>query len=157
MCSDFQIAAPERSDIPELCDLLVRSITELCVKDHANDAAHLAAWTENKTPAGLSAWFDNPDFQMLVRKQADKIVAVGGFGKGGHIDILYVDPEARSAGHSSALLTEIENQLAQQGVATARLTSTKTALAFYQKHGWQQEGDEVPCHSVTGLPLFKQL
>ena len=137
--------------------MLVRSISELCELDHQNDPKHLSTWTADKTPEGVSAWFDNPAFAMLVRTRGTKIVAVGGYSRNGRIDILYVDPTARSAGHSSALLHAMEVALADLGVLKARLTSSKTALAFYQKYGWKIEGADVPCHSVLGHSLAKTL
>ena len=85
----------QRADIPEMCRVLVRSITELCTTDHKNDPRHLSSWTENKTPDGLSAWFDNSNFEMRLSLAGDKIAAVGGFSVNGRIDLIYVDPDAR--------------------------------------------------------------
>jgi hypothetical protein len=41
-------ATPE--DVPTACDIIRRSITELCTADHANDPAILQRWLANKTP-----------------------------------------------------------------------------------------------------------
>lgn len=146
-----------RADIPGMCRVLVRSITELCAADHKNDPKHLASWTENKTPEGLSTWFDNPQFEMRLSLAGEKIAAVGGFSISGRIEILYVDPDARGGGHSTSLLRAMERELAQRGVTVAELTSTNTALAFYKKHGWRVVGDPVSCHTVSGHPLQKNL
>jgi hypothetical protein len=36
-------------DAPAACDVLRRSISELCVADHGNDPTILARWLSNKT------------------------------------------------------------------------------------------------------------
>lgn len=37
-------------DAEEIALILRRSITELCLPDHKNDAGEVAAWAANKTP-----------------------------------------------------------------------------------------------------------
>jgi hypothetical protein len=37
-------------DAAAACDVMRRSITELCLADHANDPTILEAWLANKTP-----------------------------------------------------------------------------------------------------------
>ena len=54
-----------------------RSIAELCVADHKNDAAILARWLGNKTVKNFVAWIEQPDNSLMVAVEDGKILAVG--------------------------------------------------------------------------------
>jgi hypothetical protein len=41
------------TDADEACQVVRRSITELCHRDHLSDASTLTAWLANKTPANM--------------------------------------------------------------------------------------------------------
>jgi hypothetical protein len=47
---EIRDAMTETEDAPAACDVLRRSISELCVADHGNDPTILARWLSNKTP-----------------------------------------------------------------------------------------------------------
>ncbi|MEK9937062.1 MAG: GNAT family N-acetyltransferase [Rhodobiaceae bacterium] len=69
----------------------------------------------------------------------------------------YVSPFYRFQGLSARMIDFLEASLAACGLATARLVSTRTAISFYERRGWQRYGDPIPCMGVTGQPMKKNL
>src|SRR5882757_9842767 len=53
-------------DAEAACDVLRRSISELCVADHGNDPAILNAWLGNKQPEIVAAWARQTGNSLLV-------------------------------------------------------------------------------------------
>ena len=67
-------AVPE--DAAAACDVMRRSIAELCVPDHRNDPELLRLWLSNKTPKIFRSWI-RPDNMLLVAVENAGIAAVG--------------------------------------------------------------------------------
>ena len=131
-------ATPE--DAAAACDVLRRSISELCVADHRNDPAILGAWLGNKTPEIVAGWTRQKGNSLLVATEGNAILAVGSVTDAGEIMLNYVAPEARFRGVSRALLKALEARAAERGNARCRLTSTETAHRFYQSAGYTDDG-----------------
>ena len=92
------------SDVPGMSVVLTASITQLCAADHGGDADAIAAWTRNKSEAGVAGMLANPDLQLFVAESATGVVAVGAVTNDGTVSLNYVAPAARFAGISSAML-----------------------------------------------------
>ena len=99
-------------DAEEACQVLRRSIIELCAADHRNDPALLEAWLRNKTPANVAAWMKRIDASYLVAVDEGAIAAVGAVTDAGEILLNYVSPDARFRGASRALLAALEARAA---------------------------------------------
>lgn len=142
-------------DAEAMSAVLIASITELCGEDHRGRPEALAEWTANKTPQSIRGWFDNPENRLLVADEDGAILGVGGFNVSGEIILNYVAPTARFRGVSRALLAALEDGLRANGIAEARLDSTKTARRFYINAGWQEGAGEsskfcnVRCRTMT--------
>ncbi|MEO6012678.1 MAG: GNAT family N-acetyltransferase [Devosia sp.] len=134
--------------------VLIASITELCTADHHGNPEALASWLANKTPAGVAAWFANPDNTLFVAEHDGEIAACGGFNTGRKIILNYVAPRHRFVGASKALLQAMEAAL---GPGEATLDSTRTASRFYLDAGWQKAGPPEPYRLVEGHPMRKVL
>jgi hypothetical protein len=52
-------------DASAACDVMRRSIAELCVADHKNDPTILGRWLNNKTPENFRSWI-RPGSSLLV-------------------------------------------------------------------------------------------
>jgi GNAT superfamily N-acetyltransferase len=153
----LRAARPDDAAAAAAC--LRRSITELCVDDHRNDPATLSAWLVNKTTENVAQWIAAPRCRAAV---AERATAVVGFGllniESATVALLYVDPSARFAGVSDALLRWLEAAARADGLTWLALTSTLTAQRFYGERGYVADGDPVAGLGVAhGQPMMKAL
>jgi GNAT superfamily N-acetyltransferase len=126
-------------DAPAACQVMRRSITELCVADHRDDPTILMRWLSNKTPEIVVSWIARPDNSLLVAVEHSTIIAVGSVTDAGEITLNYVSPDARFRGVSRALLGALEARALERGNARCTLTSTQTARRFYKSNGYVEE------------------
>jgi GNAT superfamily N-acetyltransferase len=135
---EIRDATPD--DAVAACDVLRRSICELCIADHGNDPAILAAWLRNKTPEIVAGWATHPANSLLVAVEEEAILAVGSVTDTGEITANYVSPDARFRGVSRALLKALEARAVERGNTGCTLTSTETAHRFYRSFGYVDSG-----------------
>lgn len=131
-------AKPE--DAVAACEVIRRSISELCAADHGGDREIVARWLANKTPENLRAWIARPDASLLVAVENGAILAVGMVSDAGEILLNYVSPDARFRGVSRALLKALEARGRKRGAPIATLESTDTARGFYLSNGYVETG-----------------
>jgi GNAT superfamily N-acetyltransferase len=132
----FEIRVAQLREADAICELLRRSITELCVRDHQNDPRRLAGWLDNKTPEQVACWITGSDNCMLVAVADGRILGVGSIKTDGEIALNYVSPEARFQGVSRAMLLSLEAAARERGCRRVTLTSTFTAHEFYIAAGY---------------------
>ena len=166
-------------DAVAACEVMRRSIAELCAADHSDDPEILARWLSNKTPENVCTWIARQDATMLVAVKNDAIVAVGMVTDAGEILLNYVSPDARFSGVSRALLKALEARAPKRGAILCRLESTKDRTPFLpfqwlrrdrRSDGeiWRSLGiqnDEIPgltvvrssLRLVANLSFFRQL
>ena len=137
------IRAAEPRDAAAMCDVLRRSIIELCVRDHQNDPARVAEWLADKTPGQVAGWITDPGNRLFVAATDDAILAVGGISAKGEITLNYVLPDGRFQGVSRAMLQALEQALREKGHRRATLTSTLTAHDFYLAAGYADCGTKT--------------
>ena len=145
-------------DAAAACDVMRRSIAELCFADHRNDPAILSRWLGNKTPENVASWIAQPGSSLLVAVEDDGILAVGSVTDEGQITLNYVSPDARFRGVSRALLAALETRAAERGNDRCTLISTETARRFYLANGYVETGP--PCGTFgtgAGFPMVKQI
>jgi N-acetylglutamate synthase-like GNAT family acetyltransferase len=154
----MQIREASADDAAEACEVLRRSITELCHADHLGDAAALADWLSNKTPANVRTWVTRADNHVFVATRGSAIVAVGAVTSSGEITLNYVSPDARFTGVSKALLNRLEAKAWELGHTTCTLTSTETARRFYLSAGYQQQSSSSnPIAASSSYRMTKPL
>jgi GNAT superfamily N-acetyltransferase len=127
-------------DAPAACQVLRRSIAELCVADHGNDPAILQRWLSNKTPEIVASWIASPGNSVLVAVEHGTILGVGSVTNAGEVLLNYVSPDARFRGVSRALLRTLEARAIERGNVRCTLTSTETARRFYLASGYVEDG-----------------
>lgn len=145
------------ADVPAMSRVLIASITELCAADHRNEQKTLAAWTANKSEAGVAKMLANPDLRMFVAELDEVIAAVGAIDTTGKIGLNYVAPNARFRGVSKALLEKLEGELVALGFTEGHLEATETARRFYIGAGWLENGPQATGRTVNGYPMRKLL
>jgi GNAT superfamily N-acetyltransferase len=145
-------------DAGAICEVMRRSIAQLCAADHHNDPAILARWLSNKRPDIVAGWAREPGHSLLVAVDGDAVLAVGSVRDSGEITLNYVAPEARFQGVSSALLVSLEARAAERGNTRCTLTSTETAHRFYLSRGYTDEGAPRGNFGTTSAyPMSKQI
>jgi ribosomal protein S18 acetylase RimI-like enzyme len=127
-------------DAADACEVLRRSISELCVADHANDTAILTRWLGNKTPENVASWIARSGNSVLVAVEHGSVIAVGAVTDAGEISLNYVSPDARFRGVSRELLRALEGRARERGNTQCTLTSTETARRFYKSNGYIEAG-----------------
>jgi GNAT superfamily N-acetyltransferase len=153
---EIRDAKPDDADAA--CDVLIRSISELCGADHGNDPAILNRWLSNKKPEIVASWATQPGNSLLVAVEGDAMLAVGSVTDAGEITMNYVTPEARFRGVSRALLKALENRAAERGNTRCTLTSTETAHRFYLSGGYVDDGPALgKFGTASGYPMSKRL
>ena len=156
--SPVQIRIAVAADAPAACEVLRRSIAELCVTDHGNDPDILRRWLANKTPEIVASWIARPDNSVLVAVEGGTILAVGSVSDGGEITLCYVSPDARFRGVSRALLGALETRSAECGNERCTLHSTLTARRFYRGAGYTEDGPpDGKFGARGGYPMSKPL
>ncbi len=148
----MEIRAAIQDDAAEICLVLRRSITELCVADHNNDPQILDPWLANKTPENLETWIARAGQTYRVAVISGKIAGVGAVSATEGVVLNYVSPDFRYHGVSKALMMALEEWLKEQGQSASRLTSTATARQFYETIGYLPDGE--PQTGRSGIPAF---
>jgi GNAT superfamily N-acetyltransferase len=153
---EIRAATPE--DGPAACQVIRRSIAELCAADHRSEEAILKRWLSNKTPEVFVSWMRQPDNSLLVAVEDGNILAVGSVTDAGQIALNYVSPDARFRGVSRALLGALEARAIERGNTQCTLSSTETARRFYQANGYVEDGLPVGNFGTSsGYPMTKLL
>jgi len=153
----MEIRDADAADAPAACEVLRRSITELCIADHKNDAAILDRWLANKTPAIVASWVAQSGNSMLLAVDGDTVLGVGSVTDAGEVTLNYVSPDARFRGVSRALLQALETRAAERGNAQCKLVSSQTARRFYVSAGYSEDGAPVMMFGTPGDPMSKSL
>jgi GNAT superfamily N-acetyltransferase len=150
---EIRDATPD--DGPAACDVMRRSIAELCVADHGNDPAILGRWLSNKTPETFRAWI-RPGNSVMVVVEDGSILAVGCVTDSGEITLNYVSPDARFRGVSTTLLGALERRAIEFGNRECHLESTETARRFYLARGCTEKGPAGgKFGTVSAYPMSK--
>jgi hypothetical protein len=86
-------------DAVQGCEVLRRSIAELCVDDHKGDPEILGKWLGNKTPEIFRAWIAQPGNNLLVAIDSERVVAVGSVADDGQITLNYMKSGCQISWH----------------------------------------------------------
>ena len=145
-------------DAPAACDVIRRSIIELCTADHYNDPAILERWLANKAPENIASWIIQPGSSMLVAVESNIILAVGSVTDAGEITLNYVSPDARFRGVSRTMLAALEARARERGNTRCTLISSETARRFYHRSGYTEDGPPQGKFGTAGsYPMSKVL
>src|ERR1700719_3948254 len=133
-----------REDALAACEVIRRSISELCEADHRNNPEILRRWLANKTPEIVASWIVQPGNSVLVAVEDASTLAVGSVTDAGNITLNYVSPDARFRGVSRAMLRALETRASERCNRRCRLISTETARRFYRANGCTEDGSPSP-------------
>lgn len=138
-------AVPE--DLSELRQLYIDTVTNINSKDY----------DENQIGAWIKPWFEPDTTTRDGRTFADKIVeqyfivavideTIAGFASledNGYLDFMYVHKDFQRHGAAKKLLNELENYAREKDIKELDAIVSKTALGFFEKHGWIKIREDV--------------
>ena len=154
----MQIRLAKVEDAAEACEVLRRSITELCHADHQTDSRNLEAWLSNKTADNVRSWIADPNTCVVIATDGATIIGIGAVTSLGEIILNYVSPAARFRGVSKAILKCLEGTARELGHTRCAVTSTGTARRFYLSAGYLPQGSPtVSFGRIIGYPMVKHL
>ena len=84
-------------DAGEACQVVRRSIAELCHADHQDDPIVLEKWLSNNTSHNMRSWIADPDTYVIVATEGAAIIGVGAITSSGDT-LNYVSPDIRFRG-----------------------------------------------------------
>lgn len=146
------------TDAVDVCEVVRRSISELCIEDHCNEPDVIAAWLANKTPLKVASWIEDPDNVTLIAESDERVVACGLLKTDGRLLLFYVSPDARFQGVSKMLMRAVEAEAKAMGLGEIRLGSTATARRFYLSCGFTQTGPaQADSGAIRSFPMRKTI
>lgn len=104
----MEIRAAKQNDVAEICIVLRRSISELCVADHNNDPQILDPWLANKTPENLETWIARAGQTYRVAVIGGQICGVGAVSATEGVLHNYVSPDFQYRGVRKTLMAALE-------------------------------------------------
>lgn len=160
MTSDHPVSTSIRSAASSTaaaaCTVVRQSITHCCALDHHHDTAILNAWLSNKTAENLAAWITAPGASAWGAYRGETMVGFALLTQA-TLALCYVLPDALHQGVGRALLHEAEAHARQRGVTVLGLESTRTALAFYLRNGYEPVGAAQAWAGLQAQPMHKVL
>jgi GNAT superfamily N-acetyltransferase len=145
-------------DAAAACEVLRRSIRELCVADHQNDEKALGAWLENKTIDNVRAWIASPGNYAVVAVRDADICGFALLARDGTLRACYLVPEVQRLGVGKAMLSALEREASRWGLRSVQLESTLGATSFYEYNGYVRRGEPVLVFEVQrAYPMQKVL
>jgi N-acetylglutamate synthase-like GNAT family acetyltransferase len=150
--------AAEIDDAERICEVLIRSIREVCGPDYGNDETLLERWCLNKRPEITRAWIADPGNRTIVAlDDGGRIVGAGLIHVSGEIRLCYALPEVIGKGVGHALIGRLEAIAREMGLGRIDLMSTSTARPFYERHGFACSAPPEPRGPGYQYPMTKVL
>lgn len=150
-------ATPEHAE--SVCEVLTRSIREICAKDYNYDESILKEWLRNKTPDNVKTWIESrANYSLAAFDTENQIVGFILMSDDGEILLNYVIPEFKSRGVGKQLLHAMEKIAIEHGLKNIKTISTVSAKSFYERNGFLKNGDTMYVGDILGdFPLIKIL
>jgi len=158
MSRPITVRPASEADAAAACDVLRRSIRELCVADHGGDERTLSRWLANKTPENVRAWITSPASFSVVAVDGTAICGFALIQRDGEIQMCYLAPEAQYRGAGKLMLRALEDRGREWGLAGVFLTSSVTAKRFYERNGYTQSSEPKSLYGLRAVyPMSKRL
>ena len=154
------VRAATDNDAEAACQVLRRSITELCATDHQDDEEVLAAWLRNKTPEHVRSWLRSSNLCMIVAVREGSVCGVSMISRQGEIQLCYASPDVRFLGVGKLMLHTLQAQALEWGLSEVFLTSTVTGKSFYERNGFASDGIRIRSESSAVrnvYPMVKRI
>ncbi|CAB1216112.1 GNAT family N-acetyltransferase [Acinetobacter bouvetii] len=128
------IRTAQIQDIPDILQVIHASIRS-CVLDHQHQESQIQICLEHISQENLLLWLlYNDSWVHVINGYILGFILVNDQGK---ILLHYVSPDSQQQGIGKSLLFHVIAHAQQQKRRKITLDSTQTALAFYQKYGFE--------------------
>ena len=154
---EVSVRRTKPEDAAAACRVVRDSIKQCCAEDHEGDPMRLDTWLSNKTPDNFLAWIQRDDLCCFVAEDEAGVVGFGMVSAAGELLLCYAASSVRFQGVGKAMLQEMERWAVAVGLTGLRLESTKTALPFYERHGFKASGPATTFAGMGGQPMSKRL
>ena len=81
----FTITEAKEKDAREICQLIRRSISEVCGPDYAKIDGFIENWLANKTPENIGSWIKSTEGVFIICRNDESIVGVANMNRQGKI------------------------------------------------------------------------
>lgn len=162
---EFQIRFAKPGDEPAIHDAHMRSIREICVKDHGTE--EIKGWGHRELGDRWTKEIQNGTVWVVERNGCIHGVGYIRFYvsdesiKLGYIHALYLTPEAHGRGLGLRLLEILVDRAKLERAKAVKLESSITAHNFYLKFGFKDSGSmqtlDVGGYPVTAFPMRYEL
>ena len=130
---DVSFRTANASDLPEMQQLFVATITEVCSKDYNEE--QIQAWTSGIS--NTKRWVDRFDEQyVLLGIIDDQITGYGTIKDGNYIDMLFVHKDFQRLGIAAKIYQRLESKAKELNSDHINADVSITAKAFFEKMGF---------------------
>lgn len=121
-------------DLPSLAQLFILSVSEVASRDY--NAAQIRAWAQ----VDEACWRERlARACVFVACDGEKRLGFISLERAGHIDLLFVHPQALRRGVAAALLARLEQAARQQRLTRLTTDASLTARPFFAANGFSIE------------------
>ncbi|VVN30374.1 hypothetical protein PS662_04849 [Pseudomonas fluorescens] len=157
MDASLHICKATPADAGIISRIIERSIRVGCALDHRNDPSTVDTWIRHKAIENIQPWLTDQRLYLNIALLQEKPVGVAMATISGKVAFCYVQPEWFRRGAGLALVRDLESWLIDNGLAQARLNSTRTSEAFYRHLGYQPCGQAFTVAGLHAIPMHKAL
>ena len=141
----------EPADAAPTRRVFVRAIRLTASADYT--AEQLDAWAADVDP---DVWAERRgSVETWVAELGGEVVGFTDIDASGHIDMLFVDPDAGRIGVATALLAHIRAIAEQRHVAELTVDASHTARPFFERHGFSVVAEQRVHRGGTTLVNFR--
>ena len=147
----------ESNDLPSVIETYTTSIRSLAAPYYSPE--QIAAWAP--TPPDATRWQERLARLHTIVAESDGVLAgFASYTLDGHLDFLFTHPAFARRGVASSLYHRVESALNALGTPKVTTLASLAARSFFDRHGFQLDGDEcVECRGayLRRFAMHKQL
>ncbi|WP_353614560.1 GNAT family N-acetyltransferase [Mangrovibacter phragmitis] len=148
----MKIRRAQVADAGECWNIRNQAIRHGCRHSYATDV--IAAWTPDTVPAGQSEVIEAFPF-FVAEHESGRLVATGFLDVDAQrVEAVFTLPEYTGLGAASLILDTVKAEARQRGMAVLSLSSTPNAQSFYEKHGFESQGERTYYSSLAQQNLY---
>ncbi|HHH54015.1 MAG TPA: GNAT family N-acetyltransferase [Bacteroidetes bacterium] len=148
----FVIRKGKLNDLPEMKNLFVNTITEICKSDY--NKQQISIWTSSSE--NDKRWNEMiTDQVVLIAEYENKIVGFISLENGNYIDFLYVHKDYQRKGIAKKLYSAIEKEALRQKQTKLSSDVSKTARPFFEKVGYEIVDKQIVIKKNVELTNYK--